>query len=980
MLKRFVLLFSFLLIPAISSAQYTTLSCGSPQYGWNAASPTNGTSSTGYALQPNLLFVTWQLGYSSAPSSVTMTLEGSNDNSLWSALGTSTSTSGQIQNTATAVRFIRVTQTARSGGSGVTLIFNCVQARSGGGGSTTDYTFVEDEGSVLPSRATINMIGAGVTCVDNVTKTDCTFSGGSGGYATVEDEGSGLTQRTTVNFVGAGVSCADSGGKTVCTISGTTFPLVASVGSQSAPSYTFSGDTDTGIFWSGPDEVTFTGGGAIIGALRGTVGGGLIKGLVLSAAGSGIMLEGSTNNGTYTTLTVADPTTARSITFPDASGTVALEPSGNGIFVRTAAGSVINRSVTSAAGTLIITNADGVAGNINLDVDTSTLTMKGSGTADHPAACGEVGVDVFQVGDVYLETDEGRADFCVNLDTWASAFSGALPVSSGGTGLTSGTSGGILAFTGATTLASSGALTANLPVIGGGAGVAPTVGTRTGNTTLFVTSTGTQTSGRCVEIDANGNHIAAAAACGTGSGTDSYQYLDSNLTSVGNVGTGDDTLHTTTISAGKLAANGDYAIMKTTGQFTASANNKRIRAKFGATTIFDTGALVITAATDWTLTCTITRTGATTQRSGCFLNSSSSVLNAFAQYATPAETLSGTVAFLVSGEATSNDDVVARVTNWDFVSSVGTSPTPINLATSVTGTLPVANGGTGATTLTGLLQGNGTSAITAITNSTTVGQVLRVTGSNTYAWGALDLADSDAVTGALPIANGGTASTSIGNFLRNYPHILHEFSLCGATGTNHEGLQYAAIATGTCASNADSGAHPFTIQLTSSGSANSGWLVRTTTAALVLGGGESIRTGFLINTLSTLTYRFGFADATSSTAPVDGCYIEVVSTGVATGICANNSTTTSTGTTTTLSTSTWYSGEVLLNSDASVATFTIYDASGSQIWTNTVSSNIPTTSARATGYEAIATQGTGGTTALVTLDYMIYYSTKSLAR
>lgn len=39
-------------------------------------------------------------------------------------------------------------------------------------------------------------------------------------YTTVEDEGSGLTQRSTVNFTGAGVSCADTGGKTVCTISG----------------------------------------------------------------------------------------------------------------------------------------------------------------------------------------------------------------------------------------------------------------------------------------------------------------------------------------------------------------------------------------------------------------------------------------------------------------------------------------------------------------------------------------------------------------------------------------------------------------------------------------------------------------------------------------------------------------------------------------------------------------------------------------
>lgn len=68
-------------------------------------------------------------------------------------------------------------------------------------------------------------------------------------------------------------------------------------------------------------------------------------------------------------------------------------------------------------------------------------------------------------------------------------------------------------------------------------------------------------------------------------------------------------------------------------------------------------------------------------------------------------------------------------------------------------TVTVAQGGTGAATLTGLLQGNGTSAFTAISNSSTVGQVLRVTGASTYAWGALDLADSDAITGDLPFAN-----------------------------------------------------------------------------------------------------------------------------------------------------------------------------------------------------------------------------------
>lgn len=67
--------------------------------------------------------------------------------------------------------------------------------------------------------------------------------------------------------------------------------------------------------------------------------------------------------------------------------------------------------------------------------------------------------------------------------------------------------------------------------------------------------------------------------------------------------------------------------------------------------------------------------------------------------------------------------------------------------------LSVSRGGTGATTLTGLLQGNGTNAMTGVTNSSTVGQVLRVVGASTYAWGAVDLADSDAITGNLPVAN-----------------------------------------------------------------------------------------------------------------------------------------------------------------------------------------------------------------------------------
>lgn len=81
------------------------------------------------------------------------------------------------------------------------------------------------------------------------------------------------------------------------------------------------------------------------------------------------------------------------------------------------------------------------------------------------------------------------------------------------------------------------------------------------------------------------------------------------------------------------------------------------------------------------------------------------------------------------------------------------------LSTDVTGTLPVANGGTGAATVTGVVTGSGTSAMSGVT-SATAGQILRVTGSNTFAFGAIDLDDTDAVTGTLAVANGGTNLSS----------------------------------------------------------------------------------------------------------------------------------------------------------------------------------------------------------------------------
>ena len=131
-----------------------------------------------------------------------------------------------------------------------------------------------------------------------------------------------------------------------------------------------------------------------------------------------------------------------------------------------------------------------------------------------------------------------------------------------------------------------------------------------------------------------------------------------------------------------------------------------------------------------------------TAGSGNGLATSTPIVDTYVIYGTSASTVGAEAAF-----------------NYDDATDVLTVG-GLTLTTDLT----VANGGTGASTLTGLLQGNGTSAITGITNSSTIGQVLRVTGASTYAWGALDLGDTDAVTGNLPVTNlnsgsGASAST-----------------------------------------------------------------------------------------------------------------------------------------------------------------------------------------------------------------------------
>ena len=100
----------------------------------------------------------------------------------------------------------------------------------------------------------------------------------------------------------------------------------------------------------------------------------------------------------------------------------------------------------------------------------------------------------------------GGANYKLTVANIVAYLGSPITVANGGTGIASGTSGGVPYFSGSTTIASSAALAANALVIGGGAGVAPST-TPTG--TGILTFLGTPSSA----------NLAAAVTDETGSGS-----------------------------------------------------------------------------------------------------------------------------------------------------------------------------------------------------------------------------------------------------------------------------------------------------------------------------------------------------------------------------------------------------------------------------------------------------------------------------
>jgi len=236
----------------------------------------------------------------------------------------------------------------------------------------------------------------------------------------------------------------------------------------------------------------------------GTIGVTAITWAQFSGAGSGVssITFGSTG------LTPATATTG-AVTV---AGTLAVANGGTGqASTLTQYGVVYGSTTTAMASTAAGTTTTVLHGNASGAPSFGAVSLTADISGTLPVANGGTNITSYAIGDLIYASTTGILSKLADVATGNALISGGvgvapsygkialtthvsgtLPVANGGTGLTAGTSGGILAYTATGTLASSALLAANALMIGGGAGVAPsTTTTGTGVVTALGVNTGT---------------------------------------------------------------------------------------------------------------------------------------------------------------------------------------------------------------------------------------------------------------------------------------------------------------------------------------------------------------------------------------------------------------------------------------------------------------------------------------------------------
>lgn len=287
----------------------------------------------------------------------------------------------------------------------------------------------------------------------------------------------------------------------------------------------------------GTGRTTLTSNGVLVGAGTGAI-------VQTTAGTTGTVLAG--NTGSPPTFQALSGLTVSSLNFgstgltPNSATTGAITVAGTlvaasggtgqssyttGDLLYASGASALSKLAGVATGNVLISGGVATApswGKVDLTSAVSgTLPVANGGTGQSSYTNGQLLIGNTATGGLNAATLTAGANMSITngngtITLNASGTLGCSPLGSAGQVLTDSGAGGCTSNATATFVGS----TLTVPILAATTSFALAGGTaltsNSGNGAILVTSTGTQTSGRCVEIDANGNHVAAAAGCNSG--------------------------------------------------------------------------------------------------------------------------------------------------------------------------------------------------------------------------------------------------------------------------------------------------------------------------------------------------------------------------------------------------------------------------------------------------------------------------------
>ena len=552
-------------------------------------------------------------------------------------------------------------------------------------------------------------------------------------------------------------------------------PLVVPVGSAAAPSLTFTGDSDTGIFHSAADQIGISAGGTQT-AYFGVSELSLATALRLTDVAASVPILGtegflykkaSPDDGLYWN---TFGTGEIDLTTPSLSSVTGILPVANGgtSFSAYTIGDILYASGVAAfskladiaTGNALITGGVGVApsyGKIG-------LTTHISGTL--PVANGGTSFSAYTIGDIMYASAAGVLSLLADVATGnaiisggvgiapsygkiglTTHISGTLPVANGGTNLTSYTVGDLIVASGATTLISLVDIATGNALITGGVGVAPSYG-KIGLTTHISGTLPVANGGTSFSAYTTGDIIYASAA-----GVLSLLADVATGNAIISGGVGVAPLYgkiglTTHISGTLPVANGGTNITSyTVGDLIVAS---------GVTTLVSladiaTGNALITGGVG--AAPSYGKIGLTTHVSGVLPVANGGT--SFSVY---------TVGDITYASAAGVLSLLADVATGNAIISGGVGVAPlygkIGLTTHISGTLPVANGGTNITSYTigDLIVASGATTLISLADIATGNALITGGVGAAPSYGKIGLTTH--ISGTLPVANGGTNITS----------------------------------------------------------------------------------------------------------------------------------------------------------------------------------------------------------------------------